>query len=226
MSAHYCGRQVVSLGHEARLVPPVFVKALCQEAEVSLNNTQLLICCGRIMWRRICNVVAVKTEAQQAQGMLFRTRDLLARQRTQITNALRDHLAGYGVVAPQSGARIRQLVGGLEDGDCGPPEAVVELSRLLLGQINELEEKIDVLDREFRASARENEETAHQLAIPGIGPVTAMALRLDRINLGRRSSAQPVHTGNHPLDALGLRGYASGFGQGEGPSRRGLHVPC
>ena len=121
--------------------------------------------------------VAVKTEAQQAQGMLFRTRDLLVRQRTQTINALRGHLAEYGVVAPQGRPRIGDLVGVLEDGDSGLPEAVVELGQLLVGRIDELDEKIEVLDREIRTSARENEETARLMTIPGIGPVTAMAIQ-------------------------------------------------
>ena len=101
----------------------------------------------------------------------------LVRQRTQTINALRGHLAEYGVVAPQGRARIRQLVGVLEDGDCGLPGAVVELGRLLLGRIDELDEKIHGLDRELRASAQENEETARLMTIPGVGPVTAMALQ-------------------------------------------------
>ena len=86
--------------------------------------------------------VAVKSEAQQARAMLFHTRDLLVRQRTQTINALRGHLAEYGVVAPQGRARIGQLAGVIEDGDCGLPEAVVELGSVLLGRIEELDEKI------------------------------------------------------------------------------------
>ena len=86
-------------------------------------------------------------------------------------------MAEYGVVAPQGRARIRQLVGVLEDGDSGLPEAVVELGGLLLGRIDELDEKIDGLDRDIRASAREDEETARLMTIPGIGPVTAMAIQ-------------------------------------------------
>ena len=78
--------------------------------------------------------------------MLFRTRDLLVRQRTQTINAHRGHLAEYGVVAPQDRARIRQLVRVLEDGDFGLPGVVVELVWLLLGQIDEFDEKIDGLD--------------------------------------------------------------------------------
>ena len=109
--------------------------------------------------------------------MLFHTRDLLVRQRTQTINALRGHLAEYGVVAPQGRARIRQLAGTLEDGDCGLPEAVVELGRLLLGRIGELDEKIDGLDRKLRASARECEETARLMTIPGVGPITALAIQ-------------------------------------------------
>ena len=109
--------------------------------------------------------------------MLFHTRDLLVRQRTQTINALRGHLAEYGVVAPQGRARIRDLVRVLEDGDCGLPEAVVELGRLLLGRIDELDEKIDGLDQKIRASARECEDTARLMTIPGIGPITAMALQ-------------------------------------------------
>ena len=108
--------------------------------------------------------------------MLFHTRDLLVRQRTQTISALRGHLAEYGVVAPKGRARIGQLVGVLEDRDCGLPEEVVKLGSLLLGRIGELDEKIDGLDRKIRTSARECEETARLMTIPGIGPVTAMAI--------------------------------------------------
>ena len=109
--------------------------------------------------------------------MLFRTRDLLVRQRTQTINALRGHLAEFGVVAPQGRAKITQLVGMLEDGDSALPEAVIELGRLLLEGIDDLDEKIDGLERRLRASARENEETARLMTIPGIGPITALAIQ-------------------------------------------------
>ena len=137
--------------------------------------------------------VAVKTEAQ---GMLFRTRDLLVRQRTQTINALRSQLAEYGVVAPQGRTRIGQLAGVLEDGDSGLPEAVAELGRLLLGRIDELDEEIDGLDRELQTSARECEEAARLMTIPGIGPVTAMAIQafappMESFRRGRDFSAWP-----------------------------------
>ena len=126
--------------------------------------------------RPTMHFVAVKTEGQQAQAMFFHTRDLLVRQRTQTINALRGHLAEYGVVAPQGRARIAQLAGVLEDGDCGLPEAVVKLGRLLIGRIGELDDKIDGLNRELRVRVRENEETARLMTIPGVGPITATAI--------------------------------------------------
>ena len=81
------------------------------------------------------------------------------------------------MVAPQGTAWIRQLAGVLEDEACGLPEAVGELGWLLLERIDELDEKIDRLDRKIWTSARELEETARLMTIPGIGPITALALQ-------------------------------------------------
>ena len=173
-SAHYWGRETAALGHEVRLVPPIYVKPFVKRHKNDAADAEGITEAAQ---RPTMHFVAVKSEAQQAQAMLFHTRDLLVRQRTQTINALRGHLAEYGVVAPQGRARIRQLVGVLEDGDCGLPEAVVELGRLLLGRIDELDEKINGLDRELRTSARENEETARLMTIPGVGPITALAIQ-------------------------------------------------
>ncbi len=170
-SAHYWGREIAALGHEVRLVPPVYVKPFVKRHKNDAADAEAITEAAQ---RPTMHFVAVKTEAQQAQAMLFHTRDLLVRQRTQTINALRGHLAEFGVVAPQGRARIRQLAGTLEDGDCGLPEEVVELGRLLLGRIDE---KIDGLGRKLRNSAREHEETARLMTIPGVGPVTALAIR-------------------------------------------------
>ncbi|MYB97465.1 MAG: IS110 family transposase, partial [Gemmatimonadetes bacterium] len=161
-------------GHEVRLVPPIYVKPFVKRQKNDVADAEAITEAAQ---RPNMHFVAVKTEAQQAQAMLFHTRDLLVRQRTQTINALRGHLAEYGIVAPKGRARIAQLAAVLEDGDSGLPEAVVELGRLLLGRIDELDEKIDGLNGELRTSAKENEETARLMTIPGVGPVTAMALQ-------------------------------------------------
>ncbi|MYC92558.1 MAG: transposase [Gemmatimonadetes bacterium] len=116
-SAHYWGREIAALGHEVRLVPPIYVKPFVKRHKNDVPDAEAI---SEAAQRPTMHFVAVKTEAQKTQGMLFRTRDLLVRQRTQTINALRGHLAEYGVVAPQGRARIRQLVGGAGGRGLGP----------------------------------------------------------------------------------------------------------
>ena len=97
-------------------------------------------------------------------------------------------------MAPQGPAQVRRLIRALENPDSGLPEAVVELGRLLLARIGELDEKIHGLDRKLRASAREDEDTARLMTIPGIGPITALAIEafappMESFRRGRNFSA-------------------------------------
>ena len=162
------------LGHEVKLIPPIYVKPFVKRQKNDAADAEA-IC--EVAQRPTMRFVAVKTEAQQARGMLFRTRDLLVRQRTQTINALRGHLAEYGVIAPQGLAHVRRLARAVEDRDSGLPEPVRELGGLLLAQIAELEVKIAGLESDLHACARQDEEAARLMTIPGIGPVTAMALQ-------------------------------------------------
>ena len=100
-SAHYWGREVRQLGHEVKLIPPIYVKPLVKRQKNDAADAEAICEAAQ---RPTMRFVAVKTEEQQARGMLFRTRDLLVRQRTQTINALRGHLAEYGVTAPQGPA--------------------------------------------------------------------------------------------------------------------------
>ena len=95
-SAHYWGREIVDLGHSVRLIPPQYVKPYVKRQKNDAADAEA-IC--EAASRPTMNFVAVKTAEQQGRGMLFRTRDLLVRQRTQTINALRGHLAEFGVVA-------------------------------------------------------------------------------------------------------------------------------
>ena len=109
-------------------------------------------------------------------------------------NALRGHLAEYGVTAPQGPAHVGRLARVVEDPDWGLPEPVRELGGLLLAQIAELEVKIADLDEQLNACARQDEEAARLMTIPGIGPVTAMALQafappMEGFQRGRNFSA-------------------------------------
>ena len=172
--AHHWGWEIGGLGHAVRLVPPIYVKAYVKRQKNDASDAEA-IC--EASSRPTMRFVAVKTEEQQARGMLFRTRDLLVRQRTQTINALRGHLAEFGVVAPQGPAHVGRLASALEGPASGLPEAVRELGGLLLEQIAGLDAKITGLEREVHVRARQDEEARRLMSVPGIGPISAMAIQ-------------------------------------------------
>jgi transposase len=120
--------------------------------------------------------VAPKSEAQQAAAMAYRTRDLLVRQRTQTINALRAHLAEYGVVAPNGFAHVGRLAAVVEGADSGLPEAVTVLGRMLVAQIATLSWQIETLDKDLRQRASADNTARRLMTIPGIGTITASAI--------------------------------------------------
>ncbi len=120
--------------------------------------------------------VAVKSEEQQARSMIFRTRDLLVRQRTQLINALRGHLAEHGVVAPQGTAHVKRLADVIGDETAALPATVREIGRLYLEQIDALSGRIDALGKKLRAEAGQAEPTRRLQTMPGVGPITAVAI--------------------------------------------------
>ncbi len=173
-SAHYWGREIGELGHEVKIMPPLYVKAYAKRQKNDASDAEA-IC--EAASRPTMRFVAVKTEEQQARGMLFRTRDLLVRQRTQTINALRGHLAEFGVIAPKGPAHVVRLASVVADPDSGLPETVRELGGLLLGQIAGLGKKIGELESRIRSGAYEDEEARRLMSIPGIGPICASAIQ-------------------------------------------------
>ena len=99
--------------------------------------------------------VPVKTAEQQSRAMVFKTRDLLVRQRNQIAGALRGHLMEHGIVAPAGLTFVKSLVRQIDDPDSGLPPLVVELARLHLDQLQACSERIAVIERRLRDEARE-----------------------------------------------------------------------
>lgn len=120
--------------------------------------------------------VAVKSEEKQASGMVFKIRDLLVRQRTQTINALRGHLAEFGIIAPQGPAHIGRLATQVDASESSLPEPVRVFCRLLLDGIKVLADRIAELNAEIKERVRQDETARRLMTIPGIGPVCATAL--------------------------------------------------
>lgn len=101
--AHHWAREFMAIGHEVRLIPPAYVKPFVKRQKNDAADAEAI--CEAVQ-RPNMRFVAVKSEEQQAAGMVFRTRDLLVRQRTQLVNAIRGHLSEYGWVAPKGRAYV------------------------------------------------------------------------------------------------------------------------
>jgi transposase len=104
-TAHYWARELTKLGHEVRLMPPKDVKAYLKRNKNDAADAAAI--CEAVR-RPTMRFVRVKSAEQQGQLMQHRTRDLLMRQRTQLINALRGHLAEFGIVAAQGDAGLKE----------------------------------------------------------------------------------------------------------------------
>jgi transposase len=172
-TSHHWGREIATLGHAIRLVPPVYVKPFVKRQKNDAADAEAI---AEAASRPTMRFVALKTEDQQARAMIFRTRDLLVRQRTQLINALRGHLAEHGVVAAQGIAHVRRLQQAIEDELTELPPVVRELGRIYLDQIAGYSEKVAELERTLRTEAARGETTVLLQTMPGIGPIGAMAI--------------------------------------------------
>src|SRR5450631_2990354 len=106
-TAHYWARELTKLGHQVRLMPAKDVKAYVKRNKNDAADAEAI--CEAVR-RPTMRFVAVKAAEQQGRLMQHRTRDVLIRQRTQIINALRAHLAELGIVAAQGNAGVNGLL--------------------------------------------------------------------------------------------------------------------
>ncbi len=120
--------------------------------------------------------VAVKSEETQAAAVIFRTRDLLVRQRTQLINALRGHMGEFGLVVPQGAARAKELVVLVTDPDTLVPEAARPALQVLVSALERLDAEIRGLEAEIVRRAKEDATARRLMTVPGVGPLIATAL--------------------------------------------------
>jgi transposase len=172
-SSHYWAREIGRLGHEVKLMPPAYVKPYVKRGKTDASDAEAI--CEAVT-RPTMRFVAVKTEDQQAVLMLHKARELLVRQRTMLTNALRAHLAELGMVAAQGPEGLSSLKGHFHSVRDGLPDhAVVALSALVC-QADDLAEQVDILERKILDWHRSSDASRRLTTIPGIGPITASAI--------------------------------------------------
>jgi transposase len=173
-TAHGWGREFEKLGHDVRLIPPVYVNPFVKRQKNDVADAEAIV---EAALRPTMRFVAVKSEDQQARAMLFRTRQMFVGQRTQMINALRGHLAEQGLVAARGPAHIRTLADAIADGDTALHLEVRDLSQIYLEQIEGLNARVAELDAKMRCAAKKADSVRRAQTMPGVGPVTALATR-------------------------------------------------
>ena len=172
-SAHHWGREFLALGHDVKLIPPVYVKPFVKRQKNDRNDAAAIY---EALFRPGLRFVAVRSVDNQAMLMGHKVREMLVQQRTQMLNGLRGHLAEVGVIAAQGACNMRVLGALVHEGHPDIPEAVRTSLMPLLTQIVHLDEAIKAIDAEIAAQAKADPVANRLMTIPGIGPVTASAL--------------------------------------------------
>ena len=170
-SAHHWGRELQRLGHTVRLIPPSYVKAYLKRGKNDANDAAAI--CEAVT-RPSMRFVPIKTKEQQTALMLHRARQLLVRQRTMLSNALRGHLAELGVVSARGRNGTAELLRIIADGRVSP--AVCGILTVLARQYGAIGTEIASIDKSIMALHRGCEASRRLAEIPGIGPIGATAL--------------------------------------------------
>ncbi len=173
-TAHHWARQLIKLGHEVKLMPPHYVKPYVKRNKNDIADAEAI--CEAVT-RPTMRFVSVKNMEQQAVLMLHRTRNLLVRQRTMLVNAMRAHMAEFGVVAPVGVSRVKELLAVIADTDDGRlPTLARSCLERLARQFLSLHDEIYATEKAIHAWHRCNEVSRRLETIPGIGPIVASAL--------------------------------------------------
>ena len=173
-SAHHWARELQALGHTAKLMPPAYVKPYVKRQKNDATDAEAI--CEAVS-RPNMRFVETKTPEQQSCLMLHRTRHLFIRQQTAVINAIRSHLAEFGIVAPVGRNGVDQLLGVVADaGDKRLPEIARACVAALGAQLQTLKAQVLQFDRLITAWHRSSEASRRLDAIPGVGPALATAL--------------------------------------------------
>lgn len=173
-SAHHWARELTALGHEVKLMPPQYVKPYVKRGKNDAADAEAI--CEAVT-RPTMRFVGTKSPDQQATMLLHRVRRILTRQRTQLSNALRAHMAEFGITAAIGRGGLDRLIAVIADqDDARLPEEARACLTVLSTQLEMVKEQILDNDRRILADARRTEAGRRLMKIPGIGPLLASAI--------------------------------------------------
>ena len=172
--SHHWARELGKLGHTVMVIPPQYVKPYVARNKNDAADAAAI--CEAVR-RPTMRFVPVKTADQQAAVLLHRGRERLVRQRTGLVNALRGHLAEFGVIAPQGLRNVGKLIAIVRDeGDARLPDLARQVLQVLAAQIEQLAAAVAAIEKQLMAWHKSNPVSQRLATIPGIGPIIATAI--------------------------------------------------
>jgi transposase len=173
-TAHFWAREIGALGHDVRLIPPAYVKPYVKRQKNDAADAEAI--CEAVT-RPNMRFVPVKSADRQGVLMLHRTRDLLMRQRTMTLNAVRAHLAEFGIITAQGPHKLLNLIRAIRQGEVSGLRQIAAVAlESLTSQLDTLAGEVRRLERQLMAWHRADETSQRLETIPGVGVITATAL--------------------------------------------------
>lgn len=173
-TSHHWARALRELGHEVRLMPACYVKPYVKRNKNDAADAEAI--CEAVT-RPTMRFVPIKTEKQQSVLMLHRSRDLLMRQRISLINAIRSHLAEFGIVAGVGRNGVEVLLELIRKGeDDRVPAVARDCLMMLAAQLDLVKRQILEADRRILAWHRQSSTSKRLEAIPSVGSLIASAL--------------------------------------------------
>jgi len=173
--ANFWARQFSASGHEVRLISPQFVKPFVKGNKNDYRDAEAIV---EAASRPNMRYVSPKTVAQQDMQSLLRIREGCIKMRTQMSNQLRGLLAEYGIVMSCGLSQIRKALPALFDKEQsnGLTDSMKDLLAMQYALLSALDQQISRYDKEIERIAKSREDCQRVQAVPGIGPITAVAL--------------------------------------------------
>jgi transposase len=174
-ACHFWAREISTLGHRTMIIPGQHVKPFVKRHKTDAADAQAIAIAAT---QPDMQSVPAKSAEQQALTVLIKTRALFIRQRTKAFQALRGHLAEFGIVTGIGTARLRQLVNELRAGAIeGIPSIVRDAILAIYEDTEALDTKIGRFEKDLALLSKQEDDTRRLLTIPGIGPITASTIK-------------------------------------------------
>jgi transposase len=174
--SHYWARELIKLGHDARLIAAQFVAPYRLSGKSGKNDANDAAAICEAVSRPSMRFVPVKSEEAQAILTVHRARTLQVAERTALANQIRGLLGEFGIVIAQGIARLRHALGELGQGKFALPLIARETMGVLHDRLRALDDAIRMWDKKIEALARQSEPARRLMALDGVGPITATAI--------------------------------------------------